>query len=112
MFGSKILEEVSAKIGETIANSPAKDMEKNVKAMLGSAFNKMDLVTREEYDIQQQILIKTRVKLTELEARLAQLEAQLAPQTDAAESNEAETAETAETAEQNPQKTTNKRRTK
>ena len=41
MFGSKILEEVSAKIGETIANSPAKDMEKNVKAMLGSAFNKM-----------------------------------------------------------------------
>ena len=80
--------------------------------MLGSAFNKMDLVTREEYDIQQQILIKTRVKLTELEARLAQLEAQLAPQTDAAESNEAETAETAEAAEQNPQKTTNKRRTK
>lgn len=74
MFGSKILEEVSAKIGETIANSPAKDMEKNVKAMLGSAFNKMDLVTREEFDIQQQVLIKTRTKLAELEARLAKLE--------------------------------------
>ena len=72
MFGSKILEEVSAKIGETIANSPA--MEKNVKAMLGSAFNKMDLVTREEFDIQQQVLIKTRTKLAELEARLAKLE--------------------------------------
>ena len=106
MFGSKILEEVSAKIGETIANSPAKDMEKNVKAMLGSAFNKMDLVTREEYDIQQQILIKTRVKLTELEARLAQLEAQLAPQASEAEANGAQTAEP------NPEKTTTKRKPK
>ena len=106
MIAKQLIEEAASKISETLANSPAKDFEKNAKAMLGSAFNKMDLVTREEYDIQQQILIKTRVKLTELEARLAQLEAQLAPQTDAAESNEAETAE------QNPQKTTNKRRTK
>ena len=56
--------------------------------MLGSAFNKMDLVTREEYDIQQQILIKTRVKLGELEARLAQLEAQLATANSPAESSE------------------------
>ena len=39
MFGKQLFEEVSAKISETIANSPAKDMEKNVKAMLGSAFN-------------------------------------------------------------------------
>ena len=112
MIAKQLFEEAASKISETLANSPAKDFEKNAKAMLGSAFNKMDLVTREEYDIQQQILIKTRVKLTELEARLAQLEAQLAPQTDAAESNEAETAEIAEAAEQNPQKTTNKRRTK
>lgn len=74
MFGSKILEEVSAKIGETIANSPAKDVEKNVKAMLSSAFNRMDLVTREEFDIQQQVLIKTRTKLVELEERLVKLE--------------------------------------
>ena len=42
--------------------------------MLGSAFNRMDLVTREEFDIQQQVLIKTRTKLAELEARLAKLE--------------------------------------
>ena len=58
MFGKQLFEEVSSKISETIANSPAKDMEKNVKAMLGSAFNRMDLVTREEFDIQQQVLIK------------------------------------------------------
>ncbi|ASP18172.1 accessory factor UbiK family protein [Neisseria sp. 23W00296] len=85
MFGSKILEEVSAKISATIAESPAKDVEKNVKAMLGSAFNKMDLVTREEFDIQQQVLIKTRTKLAELEARLAKLEA---PQENAAQAEE------------------------
>ena len=51
MIGKKIFEEVSAKLSETIANSPAKDVEKNVKSMLGSAFNRMDLITREEFDI-------------------------------------------------------------
>ena len=75
MFGKHIFEEVTSKLGETIANSPAKDVEKNVKAMLSSAFNnRMDLVTREEFDIQQQVLIKTRTKLVELEERLAKLE--------------------------------------
>ncbi len=84
MIGQKLFEEVSAKISDTIANSPAKDVEKNVKAMLGSAFNRMDLVTREEFDIQQQVLIKTRTKLAELEARLAKLEAAQAPAESAA----------------------------
>lgn len=93
MIAKQLFEEAASKISETLANSPAKDFEKNAKAMLGSAFNKMDLVTREEYDIQQQILIKTRVKLTELEARLAQLEAQLAPQVSPAETSEAQAAE-------------------
>ena len=88
MIAKQLFEEAASKIGETLANSPAKDFEKNAKARLGSAFNKMDLVTREEYDIQQQILIKTRVKLGELEARLAQLEAQLATANSPAESSE------------------------
>ncbi len=88
MIAKQLFEEAASKIGETLANSPAKDFEKNAKAMLGSAFNKMDLVTREEYDIQQQILIKTRVKLSELEARLAQLEVQLAAANNPVESSE------------------------
>lgn len=79
MLGQKLFEEVSAKVSETIASSPAKDVEKNVKAMLGSAFNRMDLVTREEFDIQQQVLVKTRTKLAELEERLAKLEAATQP---------------------------------
>lgn len=89
MFGKNLFEEVTSKLSETIANSPAKDVEKNVKAMLGSAFNRMDLVTREEFDIQQQVLIKTRTKLLELEARLAKLEDCGAPEAEAvAESRE------------------------
>ncbi|WP_282822593.1 accessory factor UbiK family protein [Neisseria subflava] len=88
MFGKQLFEEVSSKISETIANSPAKDMEKNVKAMLGSAFNRMDLVTREEFDIQQQVF-KTRTKLAELEARLAKLEAAQEPEEAALKAAEA-----------------------
>lgn len=75
MIAKKILEEISAKLGDTIAQSPAKDIEKNVKSLMGSAFNRMDLVTREEFDIQQQVLIKTRELLTQLEQRVAVLEA-------------------------------------
>ena len=82
MFGKQLFEEIGAKLSDTVANSPAKDLEKNVKAMLGSAFNRMDLVTREEFDIQQQVLIKTRTKLMELEERLAKLEAAQNPQRD------------------------------
>lgn len=73
----QIFEEVSNKISTTLANSPAKDLEKNAKAMLSGALNKIDVVTREEFDIQQQILIKTSNKLSEVEARLAALEALL-----------------------------------
>ena len=75
MIAKKILEEISSKLGDTIAQSPAKDIEKNVKTLMGSAFNRMDLVTREEFDIQQQVLIKTREMLGKLEQRVAQLEA-------------------------------------
>lgn len=74
MIGKKFFDELSAKLSDTIDNSPVKDVEKNVKAMLGSAFNRMDLITREEFDIQRQVLLKTRAKLTELEARLTELE--------------------------------------
>ena len=79
MIVKQFFEDAAAKISETIANSPAKDLEKNAKAMLSGALNKMDVVTREEFDIQQQILIKTRSKLSEVEARLAALETLLNP---------------------------------
>jgi BMFP domain-containing protein YqiC len=66
------------KINQAIDSSPAKDIERNVKAMMTQGFSKLDLVTREEFDIQAQVLAKTRAKLEALELRLAELEAKLA----------------------------------
>lgn len=74
MLKQKLVEEFTAKVSEVLAASPAKDVEKNLKATLTALFAKLDLVTREEFDVQAQLLARTREKLTELEARLARLE--------------------------------------
>lgn len=79
MFSQKLFDEISNKISETIAASPARDIEKNVKAMMGATFARMDLVTREEFDVQQEVLARTREQLTQLEARLQALEAAAQP---------------------------------
>jgi BMFP domain-containing protein YqiC len=79
MLNPKSFDELAARIGQAIQNSPAKDIEKNVKAMLGSGLARLDLVPRAEFEIQAQVLLKTREKLEALEARLAQLEARLGP---------------------------------
>jgi BMFP domain-containing protein YqiC len=62
------------KISEVIRNSPAKDIEKNVRAMMTQGFQKMDLVTRDEFEIQAKVLARTREKLEALEAKVAALE--------------------------------------
>jgi len=72
-----IFDDIQSKINEALEKSPVKDIEKNVKAMMSVGFAKLDLVTREEFDIQAQILAKTREKLHALEVRVAALEAQL-----------------------------------
>jgi BMFP domain-containing protein YqiC len=69
--------DLQAKLSQAFENSPAKDIEKNVKAMLTQGFSKLDLVTREEFDIQTQVLARTRAKLEALEVRVAELEATL-----------------------------------
>jgi len=79
MFNSKAFDELAAKIGQIIQNSPAKDIEKNVKAMLQSGLSRLDLVTRQEFDVQAEVLRKTRDKVERLEARVAELEARMPP---------------------------------
>ena len=69
--------DLQEKINQALENSPAKDIEKNVKAMLSQGFSKLDLVTREEFDVQMHVLANTRAKLEALESRVAELEAQL-----------------------------------
>ncbi|MCS6787643.1 MAG: accessory factor UbiK family protein [Thiobacillaceae bacterium] len=75
MLPQKLIEELTARVGEVIAASPAKDVEKNLRAALTALFARLDLVTREEFDVQAQVLARTREKLVELEARLSRLEA-------------------------------------
>ena len=77
MLNSKSFDELAAKISAAIEASPAKDIEKNVKAMLSSGLSRLDLVPRSEFDVQAQVLLKTREKLEALEKRLAELETRL-----------------------------------
>lgn len=78
MNPTSFLDQIAGKLSEIAANSPAKDIEKNVKAMASSAFSRMDLVTREEFDIQAEMLVRAREQLAALEKRVADLEARLA----------------------------------
>ena len=71
---TRFLDELNKKVSDLIAASPAKDVEKNLRALLSSAFSRLDLVTREEFDIQQDVLKRTREKLDQMEARVAELE--------------------------------------
>lgn len=74
MLEPKTLEDIGNKLNALLANSPAKDFEKNAKALMSGFLTKLDLVTREEFDIQSQVLARTRAKLKDLEARVEALE--------------------------------------
>jgi len=74
MAESKVFEEIDRRMRDILARSPAADLEKNLRALLQSAFARLDLVTREEFDVQREVLARTRAKLAELEAKLAELE--------------------------------------
>ena len=75
-MNERLLDELSARLAEVAAANPARDLEKNLRAMLSSAFARLDLVSREEYDVQAQVLASAREKLARFEARVAELEAQ------------------------------------
>ncbi|ODN65184.1 phosphoheptose isomerase, partial [Burkholderia cenocepacia] len=65
---SDVFNDLQSRVSDLLKNSPAKDVERNVKAMLSQGFSKLDLVTREEFDTQAQVLARTRVRLEELES--------------------------------------------
>ena len=74
MLNSKAFDDLAARIGQAIQGSPAKDIEQNVKAMLSSGLARLDVVPRAEFDVQAQVLLKTREKVEALEARLSEIE--------------------------------------
>ena len=74
MLNEKLFQDLNARLSELIASGPARDLEKNVRALLSAFFGRLDLVTREEFDIQSEVLRRTREKLELLEAKVAELE--------------------------------------
>jgi BMFP domain-containing protein YqiC len=70
----QLFEQLQGRISALLAQSPAPDLERNLKALLAGFFARLDLVTREEFDIQRQVLLRTREKIERLEARVTELE--------------------------------------
>jgi len=81
MITPKFLDELGTRLAELLASSPAKDLEKNARALLTSGFNKLDLVTREDFEIQTALLARAREQLALLEKRLSTLEAEAEAET-------------------------------
>ena len=77
MLDPKALEEFSARFSALLAATPAGDIEKNVKAFVSSGLGRLNLVTREEFDVQREVLAETRRRLAALEARVSELKTRL-----------------------------------
>lgn len=77
MFNTDKLNEISNKIKEMVADSPLADLDKNINALLKGAFTKMELISREEFDVQAEVLRNTQEKLVELEKKLSELTSQI-----------------------------------
>ena len=77
-FNSTALDDLARRLADSVPESVrslGRDLEGNFKAVLQAQLAKLDLVTRQDFDVQSAILERTRAKLAELEARLAELEA-------------------------------------
>ena len=79
MFDTKTIDDIANRLADAVPpglSSLKQDMEKNFHAVLQSALGKLDLVTREEFEVQKAVLAKTRSKLEDLEKRVAEIEQQ------------------------------------
>lgn len=76
MFDPKFFDEMAQRMAAAVpgARELQQDLEKNFRALLQSAFAKLDLVTREEFDVQSDVLVRTRAKVQALERQVALLE--------------------------------------
>ena len=74
MVNRKTIQEISQKIKHLVSDSPISDIDENINALLKGMFTKMDLITREEFDVQTGVLKKTREKLENIEKKLSKIE--------------------------------------
>ena len=74
MIDTRLLDDLRSRIEAALRDSPAQDVERNLRALLASWFDRLDLVLREDFEVQKKLLERVQTKLGELEARIAQLE--------------------------------------
>ena len=79
MIDKRFFDELNKRVSDAFRNSPAQDVERNLKALLAAGFARLDLVLREDFEVQQKLLERAQAKLAELEVRIAQLESQGKP---------------------------------
>lgn len=75
MSERRLFDDLGERINEALRNSPAQDVQKNLRALLSGWFDRMDLVLREDFQVQKKLLQAAEARLAALEARLAELEA-------------------------------------
>lgn len=75
----KLFDELGDKISQAVNQGPFKDIEHNLRALVQSTLQKLDIVTREEFDVQQEVLLRTREQIVALEARVTELEKMITP---------------------------------
>ncbi len=74
MVDKRFFDDLGERISEALRNSPAQDVEKNLKALLAGWFDRLDLVLREDFEVQKKLLERAQAKLADLETRIAELE--------------------------------------
>jgi BMFP domain-containing protein YqiC len=79
MIDSRLLDDLRSRIEGALRDSPAHDVERNLRALLASWFDRLDLVLREDFEVQKKLLERAQSKLAELEARIAELESSRPP---------------------------------
>ena len=76
-MSKKLLDDLQAKLGQLMSTSPAKDIERNIRAVLTQAVSRLDVVTEEEYEVQKLLISRLENKILSLEARISELEHKL-----------------------------------
>ena len=79
MSDRKLLDEINERVRSVLAQSPAADLEKNLRVMLAGWLSRLDLVTREEFDVQREVLRRAQEKIAQLEVQVAELESRTKP---------------------------------
>lgn len=74
MSDRHFFDDLSERINEALRNSPAADIEKNLRALLADWFGRMDLVMRQDFEVQRKLLEQALARLATLEGRVAELE--------------------------------------